>query len=374
MISAEPVDQSGRNLWAWTVLCALGLVSLDAVTAPYINVPDAYILLVLMSLWSARQSFTYVASVVGTCLVTLGLFISPQFDPGAFWIAAVNRLLAIAAIWVTAFLCLLRQRQAAEEYRLAFAHQHAMKENQELRLAKATLEESTEELAATKDAAIYALARVAEARDMETGQHLVRISAYSHILARELQKDPAFADAIDDAFLADLYRSSPLHDIGKVGICDSILLKPGPLTAEEREMMERHTIIGSNILRDATSHMQNSHFLELGVLIAHCHHERFDGYGYPRGLSGAAIPLAARIVALADVYDAMVSERPYKQAYSPEEARDLITAEAGRRFDPRIVDAFVRRFADFVRIQLQNPNEFAQVFGIAESLMAEVSS
>jgi len=153
-----------------------------------------------------------------------------------------------------------------------------------------------------------------------------------------------------------------LHDIGKVCIRDSVLLNQGRLDPEEYELMKRHTTIGGDILEDTMSHLKDAEFLDMGALIARCHHERFDGGGYPGGLSGGVIPLAARIVALADVYDAMVSERPYREAHTPEDARRLIEAESGRQFDPRVVGAFLRRFEDFAEVQLRYPNKYVQVF------------
>jgi len=294
----------------------------------------------------------------------------PSFPP---WAQAVNPVAAVGVIWVTALLSLLRQRKALEETRLRYDQEKEFRENEELLRARAAFGRVTEELIATRDVAVYTLAKVAESRDIETGQHLERIRAYSHILALELRKDRAYARVIDDEFLTDLYRSSPLHDIGKVGIRDDILLKRGPLTPEEFESMKRHTTIGANILQDAVSHKHSAKFLEMAALIARCHHERFDGTGYPAGLSGTAIPLAARIVTLADVFDALTSERPYKEAYPPDVARQTIEDESGRHFDPAIVDACRGRFEDFVKVQLAYPNKHVQIFGVTESLLAELS-
>ena len=154
---------------------------------------------------------------------------------------------------------------------------------------------------------------------MDTGRHLERICAYSLILANELRKDPVFFGVIDNEFLTNLRQSSPLHDIGKVSISDSILLKPGRLTPDEYDEMKNHSAIGSDILQDVVANRDEATFLKMATVVARYHHERFDGTGYPDGLAGKAIPLAARIVALADVYDALISERPYKEAYSPED-------------------------------------------------------
>lgn len=201
----------------------------------------------------------------------------------------------------------------------------------------------------TRDAMMFALAQLAESRDTETGKHLDRMREYSQILAGKLAECGPYADQIDTRFLDDLYRSSPLHDIGKVGIPDSILLKPGRLTPEEYEIMKQHVAIGTNTIRDAIRRI-GAPSLQMAADVVEFHHERFDGSGYLVGLKGQQIPLAARIVALADVYDAISSKRVYKEASSPEETRQIILSERGKHFDPVIVDAFLECFDDFLKI------------------------
>jgi putative two-component system response regulator len=176
---------------------------------------------------------------------------------------------------------------------------------------------------------------------------------------------------IDDKFLTNLRQSSPLHDIGKVSISDSILLKPGSLTPDEYCEMKAHSVIGSDILQDVVASRHEATFLKMATVVARYHHERFDGSGYPDGLVGKEIPLAARIVALADVYDALVSERPYKDPYSPEDARDMIAAQSGAQFDPDVVDAFLRRFDDFLDVGRRFPANQMHDTSWAESLLAE---
>jgi len=212
-------------------------------------------------------------------------------------------------------------------------------------------EQRAREIAETKDIAVLALADVAESRDQDTGDHLLRMRAYAQLIAEELREHSPYADVIDDQFLEDLYRSSPLHDIGKVGISDAILLKPARLTPQEFEIVKQHTTIGANILDNAVFHSPHGSFLAMAALIARFHHERFDGNGYPAGLIGREIPLPARIVAVADVFDAISSERPYKPAYPPEVARTMIEAESGSHFDPVIVEAFLRRFDEMVELR-----------------------
>lgn len=193
-------------------------------------------------------------------------------------------------------------------------------------------------------AAIEGLAKLAESRDPDTGDHLLRMSRYSALIAEGLACDPAFAGLIDARWIEDLERFAPMHDIGKVGIADRILLKPGRLTDEERVEMSLHPVIGAQVLRRCEAPMaaRGRQVFQLGIEIAESHHERWDGGGYPHGLGGAAIPLSARIVALADVFDALTSRRPYKEAWPVDRALDTIRAESGRQFDPAVVAAFER--------------------------------
>jgi putative two-component system response regulator len=216
------------------------------------------------------------------------------------------------------------------------------------------------EIAATRDVAVFALAKLAESRDPETGEHLERLRSYTQILAEELSVRGPYCRQIDEHFLEDLYRSSPLHDIGKVGIPDAILRKPGRLTAAEFEVMKQHTTIGAEALEQAMQLTGCGGFLAMAVDIARYHHERFDGTGYPSGLKGLAIPLPARIVALADVYDALTSVRVYKEAYPPEQARAMILEQEGRHFDPAVVEAFRSRFADFLEVRAQLEGQEAE--------------
>lgn len=212
------------------------------------------------------------------------------------------------------------------------------------------LQETHRELQSTQEVTVLALAQLADSRDPETGEHLLRMRAFAQIIASHLCEKVKHPE-VDAEFLVEMYRSTPLHDIGKVGIPDSILLKPGKLTRDEYEIMKRHTTIGAQALERATRQSQNSNFLRMAVDIALYHHERFNGLGYPCGISGQDIPLAARITAVADVFDALTSARVYKDAMHPEEARQLIVAEDGEHFDPLIIDAFENCFEDFVQVK-----------------------
>ena len=192
--------------------------------------------------------------------------------------------------------------------------------------------------------AVTGLAKLAENRDPETGDHLVRMALYSAIVAEELGTEDAFSERIDADYVRDIQRFAPMHDIGKVGVADHILLKPGRLDADERREMERHPAIGGEVLRRCEMQMNEvgHSVFWMGIEIAEAHHEKFDGSGYPHGLSGENIPLSARIVAVADVFDALTSRRPYKEAWSVERALEYIVSESGGHFDPAIVAALQR--------------------------------
>ncbi len=200
---------------------------------------------------------------------------------------------------------------------------------------------------AAQQATILALAGISERRDNETGLHLKRLAAYCRQLAEGLVEAGHYGDYITSEFIDHLARSSPLHDIGKVAIPDSILLKPGKLTREEEAVMHTHTTIGAETLESAMQQGDAYDFLAMGRDIALCHHERWDGSGYPRGLSGGAIPLSARILSLADVYDALTTERRYKPAWDHERVVSWIGALSGRQFDPDIVAVFLARQDEF---------------------------
>lgn len=193
---------------------------------------------------------------------------------------------------------------------------------------------ATAQIVAREQETIFCLARAAEYRDPETGAHILRMAHYSRHIAQHLGLSTEQQDL--------LLEAAPMHDIGKVGTPDLILLKPGKLTEEEFSIMKQHAVIGYEVLNAS-----NSSLLKVAAEIAHTHHEKFDGSGYPRGLKGAEIPLFGRIVAVADVFDALTSDRPYKKAWSNEQASQLLREGAGTHFDPACVDAF---FADFEEV------------------------
>ncbi len=207
---------------------------------------------------------------------------------------------------------------------------------------EAEVRRRTRDVMAIRDVTILTLASMAETRDNETGSHIRRTQHYILTLARRLQTHPRFADILTGETMDLLFKSAPLHDIGKVGIPDCILLKPGKLSAEEFAIMKTHTTLGRNAIFAAEQHLGSSaSFLRIARDIAYAHHEKWDGSGYPEGLAGDAIPAAARLMAVADVYDALISQRVYKPALPHEQAVAAIRAGRGTHFDPDVVDAFL---------------------------------
>ncbi len=199
--------------------------------------------------------------------------------------------------------------------------------------------------------AIFAMSKLAESRDPETGEHLERMREYCKVLSEHLGRLPKYKAVIDEEFVANIYAASPLHDIGKVGIDDAVLLKPGSLTAQEWVVMKTHPIIGAETLRQVDKQHPGNALIRMGVQIAESHHEKWDGSGYPYGLKQTEIPLVARILALGDVYDALTSKRCYKEAFSHEKSRGIVEEGLGKHFDPDVGDAFLAMENEFKRIR-----------------------
>lgn len=210
--------------------------------------------------------------------------------------------------------------------------------------------ERTQEVEKLRNAVIEALGGMAEYRDPETGGHIKRTQHYVRELAQRLYEKGKFLMILNPEYIQTLFLSAPLHDIGKVGIRDHILLKPASLTPEEFEEMKRHTLIGEQAIAKLIHNAGECEFLSCALEIAGSHHERFDGSGYPRGLAGEAIPLSARIMALADVYDALVNKRVYKEAWSHERAMQVMRAGRGSHFDPQVFDTFLELEERFIEI------------------------
>jgi len=218
-------------------------------------------------------------------------------------------------------------------------------------LLEQQVKERTSELQETKNVTVFSLAKLAECRDRETGKHLERIMNYSKIMAKELSTAEKFKNIITEEYIEMIYTSSSLHDIGKVGIPDRILLKPGKLTEEEFEIMKTHTLIGGDALEAAEKKIKGESFLKLAKEIAYCHHEKSDGSGYPFGYKGDEIPVSARIMSLADVYDAMTSKRVYKNKISHEVTRNFIIANTENHFGPDLVQAFLNIENEFIKVK-----------------------
>lgn len=213
------------------------------------------------------------------------------------------------------------------------------------------VQRQTKEIVSAHHGMIFAMSKLAESRDPDTGTHLERIRDYCSVLAQNMAVLSDYANVINRQFIKDLYIASSLHDIGKVGVPDNVLLKQGKLTEPEWIIMKRHSIIGANTLRAVEGKYLSNSLVLKGIEIAESHHEKWNGLGYPHGIAGKQIPLSARILALADVFDALTSKRCYKGACPYEESREIIVSERGRHFDPVVVDAFLNTEQQFRKIQ-----------------------
>jgi putative two-component system response regulator len=242
--------------------------------------------------------------------------------------------------------CLERKRLHDQEqrYRMQIEQQNGQLED---RVRKQVYELSEAQLAA-----IFAMSKLAESRDPETGEHLERMREYCKVLSEQLSHMPKYRRIIDRTFIDNIYAASPLHDIGKVGVEDGVLLKPGALDDAEWRQMRKHPLIGAETLRQVDRQHPGNAFIRTGIDIAEYHHEKWDGSGYPYGSKGEAIPLVARILALGDVYDALTSRRCYKEAFDHGKSRAIIVEGEGRHFDPEVVAAFLEIESEFQRIRL----------------------
>lgn len=219
--------------------------------------------------------------------------------------------------------------------------------------------ERTRQLSSIQDVIILAMASLAESKDSDNA-HIRRVQSYTRTLALALRQNPAYRAALTDDIVDLLYKTSPLHDIGKVGVPDAVLFKPGRLTREEFDAVKRHSGYGSEALAEVERRLAApAAFVTMAQEIALHHHERWDGTGYPMGLKGEEIPLSARVVALADCYDALISSKIYKPPYPPDEARRIIAQERGRQFDPAVVDAFFLCEYELRQTALSNPDSMA---------------
>ncbi|MFP4381676.1 MAG: HD domain-containing phosphohydrolase [Candidatus Sumerlaeia bacterium] len=213
------------------------------------------------------------------------------------------------------------------------------------------VKEQVDEISTAHMATIFAMSKLAESRDEDTGEHLERMREYARIIAEYLSTLPKYRHLIDETFIENIFAACPLHDIGKVGIPDRILLKPGKLTKEEFDIMKYHPCIAADTLRAVEKLYPTHSFLHMGIEIAESHHEKWNGQGYPKGLQGEEIPISGRIVSLGDVYDALTTQRCYKEAFSHEKSKEIILEGRGAHFDPDVVDGFIAREDEFLAIR-----------------------
>jgi HD-GYP domain-containing protein (c-di-GMP phosphodiesterase class II) len=321
------------------LLCVLMLLQ-GACLAAGLFIHDRFLL--SAATWSERPAVPGAAKIA-----------KPVPEETARLFASMPAASALAFLWTLAL-------QSAIAYFLL-----ARLQGEHLRKQSKSDEESlhnTRDLLRTRDAVIFGLAKLAESRDPETGHHLERISLYSTRLASAISRDPQYSCVITPGFVRLIGISSALHDIGKVALEDSVLLKPGELTSDERFKMQLHVEVGAESIREIERRLGTSNFLEMAREIANSHHERWDGNGYPAGLAGERIPLAARIVAIADVYDALSARRVYKEPFPHDECVEIIRREAGKQFDPELVRIFLEVAPQFEEIA----RRFEDQWGAAE--------
>lgn len=243
------------------------------------------------------------------------------------------------------------QARVRTHLELVHVNRKLMYQNEDL---ETEVKRRTTELMLTQEATIDAIASLVEYRDEETGAHIQRTKQYVKLIANSLKEKEKYRSILDESTVDLYYRSAPLHDIGKICIRDEVLLKPGVLTDEEFEEIKRHTIVGSEMLSVPIQRLGANSFLRYAQEFARYHHERWDGTGYPEGLSGEEIPLSGRIMAIADVYDALISKRVYKNDFSHNEAVNLIKSQSGKQFDPELVTVFLEHEKDFWEIAYNN--------------------
>ena len=325
-------------------------VALDGATAVEMAIqspPDLILLDIMMPGMDGYEVLTRLKQHPATCEVPV-IMLSALSDLGTksrgFQLGAVDYV--SKPFEVEELLARVRTHLSLGQARKALRCQNELLEEK--------VRERTRELIQTQQATIESMAALAEYRDPETGQHIHRVKGYVTLLAEELRTLPEYAPLLTREYVELLTLSCPLHDIGKVGVPDHILLKPGRLTAEEFEEMKRHTEYGRDAILSVQKKLGQMPFLRIAEDIVYTHHEKWDGSGYPRGLKGQEIPVCGRIMALADVYDALISRRVYKTPYTHSKALDIILDGAGTHFDPNMVAIFAEFAAGFRQVALFN--------------------
>jgi putative two-component system response regulator len=321
-----------------------------AAVAPY---PDLILLDVMMPEMDGYETCRRLKAVAETAdipVMFLTAKIHPEDEERGLTLGAVDYI----AKPISPPIVLAR---VATQLTLKKARQFLTEQNRHL---EHMVDERTRQVMRMQEATILAMASLAETRDNETGNHIRRTQAYVAALARQLRDHPRFCALLTEENIALLFKSAPLHDIGKVGVPDRILLKPGKLDAEEFEIMKLHTVYGRDAILAVEKHLGGSDgFLTFAREIAYSHQEKWDGSGYPQGLEGDAIPMSARLMAVADVYDALISRRVYKPAFSHDESVRIMREGRGSHFDPDILDAFLQIEETFRTIAQQYSDDQA---------------
>jgi HD-GYP domain-containing protein (c-di-GMP phosphodiesterase class II) len=353
------LDRAGRVLCHPQIRSQPGLRKIDF-SQHAVRVPDTGEVVPLGELGATAHAVGAMDVLAGRS--TLAIVDDPQLNirvlvhqPEAGMMAAARGVTESVLLWATASgvlllgVTLLGSSILARKYDSLLVRMNAQLE--------AEVDQRTRQGLAIRNGLIFGLAKLADYRDTDTGKHLERICQYSAMLATELKRE--FPE-ISQPWIEQLRIAASMHDIGKVGIPDSVLLKPGKLTPDERTVMEAHTVIGADTLTAIRRRVGDDDLLNMSIQVTLSHHERFDGKGYPFAIAGDQIPLSARIVALADVYDALTSKRVYKPAMSHEEARKIILQARANHLDPRVVDAFERIHANFDRVRAELAAEMDQ--------------
>ena len=307
LIAAQYRDQ--KHLFMWTFIATIVLVPVSVYGSFFFGLPDRNF---IKGMLTDEEALYFANRVkIATPKRMLDLF-THYLLPRLFCV------IVIAAL--TGGIVRRNGRMLAEQEKLSQQVKDEMERRSEMQLH-----------------VIDALAALIETRDVGTGEHVVRTKRYVRMIADELKKDEKFKDKLTDKDIDIFENAAPLHDVGKISVSDTILLKPAKLTAEEFDRMKEHTVSGGSVIKSIFADMEDAEFLRTAEEIAVSHHEKWDGSGYPDGLAGDAIPLSARIMAVADVYDALVSVRVYKPAIEPEAAFDIMMEESGSHFDPDIM-------------------------------------
>lgn len=328
---AKPVESLRGNFEKIFILTSVIAALLITYVAPNnISFLNFFFLPVILAGYYVGVRLSVPGAVFCVCVVVLYAVLAPaQFQTPQGIVQIIHYVLTWGCFLILAGALVGNQQEKilAEQARLVKLNAEIIAANEKLQKARTET--------------VLGMATLSEYRDHDTGLHLQRVSQLCRILAEELRRTPPLNSYITDEYVEDIVLSSVLHDIGKVGVADAVLLKPGRLTEDEFEAVKAHTSLGGDALDAVEKRLEGRSFFTLGKQIAYCHHERWDGKGYPRGLSGDAIPLSARIVAVADTYDAITSNRVYRAALPHDEAMRRILAERGTQFDPRVVDALV---------------------------------